>query len=586
MREASGICLRLAVGLILWARLAAAADTTAFTSGFVAGWNLNHGEYLVEVGQYLEAIEAFDTASEMAETPEVGAEAQLQKASVLAVFLDAPDDALRVYDDVIARYPGSEAAETALFRAAMTLFDDGQYARAAQYFERYLQQYPQGKSRGSAEFLLRQSRAQAPAAATAAPAATAEPATKVPPTVVVPATPTPVLAAATLAPASATRPAVVAARPVATFVPPATRVSAGTAGPTALPAPASAPPIAEVRTRIFKGQRKIRIEADGDMTLTPAAAPGRAIDFTARDGLVIAGSQPGVRELTVRADSPLTVRGDRGTRRYRGRITLRADGDALVAINHVGIEEYLYGVVTKESVPSWPAEALKAQAIASRTYALYQVQHRRDRPYDMVDDEGSQVYGGVAGEHASGRQAVDATRGMVLTYRDRPIYAMFTSNTGWHTGDPKFVFDQPLAYLQAVPDPYSPGEQLGRWTRTHSAGDLQRALSSIGVKLGPIRAIRPQLTCPSGRIIRVAIEDDKGEHVMRTRPTLGRALKLPEILLDIRRDGDKFVFAGGGFGHGIGMSQWGAKNMASKGFAAKDILAFYYRGAELTTMRP
>ena len=73
---------------------------------------------------------------------------------------------------------------------------------------------------------------------------------------------------------------------------------------------------------------------------------------------------------------------------------------------------------------------------------------------------------------------------------------------------------------------------------------------------------------------------------MRMRPTLGRALKLPEILLEVRHEGDRFVFAGGGFGHGVGLSQWGAKNMAGKGFAAKDILAFYYQGAVLTPLRP
>jgi stage II sporulation protein D len=362
---------------------------------------------------------------------------------------------------------------------------------------------------------------------------------------------------------------------------------ASAAGPTraaVLPAAATQPSIAEVRTRVFKGRRKIRIEADGPLTVTPPIATGRAIEFTAQNGLVRAGSEPGVREVSVSAASPLLLRDDRTSRHYRGSVTLRADGNTLLIVNHAGIEDYLYGVVTKESVPSWPIEALKAQAIASRSYALYQVQHRRDRAYDMVDDEGSQVYGGVEGESASGRRAVDETRGMVLTYRDRPIYAMFTSNTGWHTGDPKFVFDQPLAYLQAVKDPYSPGEQLGRWTRTFDAAEVQRALAKIGVRLGTIRAIRPQVSCPSGRIIRVAIDDDQGEHVMRTRPTLGRALNLPEILLDIRREGDKFVFAGGGFGHGIGLSQWGAKNMASKGIAVQQILDFYYRNTELVTL--
>ena len=77
------------------------------------------------------------------------------------------------------------------------------------------------------------------------------------------------------------------------------------------------------------------------------------------------------------------------------------------------------------------------------------------------------------------------------------------------------------------------------------------------------------------------IVDEGGTRRMRTRPTLGRAMDLPEILLDIRRDRDRFVFSGGGFGHGVGMSQWGARAMAVQGFAASEILAFYYRGAEL-----
>ncbi len=582
----------IALLLTLPAGVAGAAEPGAFTSIFVARWNLNHGEYLVDVGQYLEAIEAFDTATEMADDPNVVAEAQLQKASVLAVFLDAPDDALRVYDDLIARSPASSAAQAALFRAGMTLFDDAQYARAAQYFERYLQQYPQGTSHASAELLLQQSRAQA----AAAPAPTASPSVESAPVAAPPAVPTPPTSPPAV-PTPATSPSAVppqAASPTWSPTPVAQptdipRATATPLAPTAtVPSSPSAPiaGVAEVRVRVFKGHKNVRVESDGALSVTPPVASGRAIDFAAHDGLVSAAGQAGAREVSIRAEHPLMLRAGRAARRYRGRITLRADGNTLVIVNHVGMEEYLYGVVTKESVPSWPAEALKAQAIASRTYALYQVQHRRDRAYDMVDDEGSQVYGGVEGESAPGRRAVDETRGMVLAYRDRPILAMFTANTGWHTGDPKFVFSQAVPYLTAVPDPYSPGEQLGRWTRTYPAAEVQRALAAIGVRLGPIRAIRPQVTCPSGRIIRVAIEDDQGAHVMRTRPTLGRALKLPEILLNIERDGDRFVFAGGGFGHGVGYSQWGGKHMASKGFAVKDILAFYYRGAQLTTLRP
>jgi stage II sporulation protein D len=285
--------------------------------------------------------------------------------------------------------------------------------------------------------------------------------------------------------------------------------------------------------------------------------------------------------VPIPAARPRLRRAGRPARHYRGSVIVSADGNTLQIVNRVGLEEYLYGVVTKESVASWPPEALKAQAIASRTYALYQAQHRQDRDYDMVDDEGSQVYGGVEGESGAGRRAVDDTRSMVLAYRGRPIYAMFTANAGWSTGDPKYIFNQPLAYLTATPDPYSPGETMGRWTRRYSASEIRRKLFDIGVRLGPMRAIQPRLTCPSGRIVRAAIVDDRGSHEMRTRPTLGRALNLPEILLDVRREGDNFVFTGGGFGHGVGLSQWGAKAMAERGFSAKEILTFYYRGAEL-----
>ncbi len=504
----------LVVGLTLVLPYPAAtrAQPTDVTSSFVARWNLTHGKYLVDVGQYLEALEAFDTTIEMSTVDEVRLDALLQKASVLAVFLDAADDAIRLYDALVMQYPSSAAAPIAVFRAGMTLFDRGQYDRAAMYFERYLKQYPTGASRGSAQFLLQQSRAKAGSE----------------------------------------------------------------------PAPAAPPSITSVRVRILKGHGRAQIESAGALAVTPAVARGPILELKAHGGLVQVGAQPGVREITVSAERPLVIRIGGAVHQYRGALVVRADGDTLQLINRLGVEEYLYGVVTKESVASWPAEALKAQAIASRSYALYQAQHRQDRAYDMVDDEGSQVYGGVGGESAPGRRAVDGTRGVTLTYRGRPIYAMFTANAGWYTGDPAYIFNQPLPYLVAVPDPYSPNEQMGRWTRSYSVSEIRRLLAAIGVTLGSIRAIEPRVICPSGRIVRVDIVDEHGPHAMRTRPTLGRALKLPEILLGVRREGDRFIFAGGGFGHGVGLSQWGAKAMADKGASAKEILAFYYREVEMT----
>ena len=533
--------------LLLLQAGAAPAQQANFTSAFVARWNLSHGKYLVDVGQYLEAIEAFNTAFEMGTDGDLRTEALLERANVLAVFLDAPDDAIRVYDELITQYPKSSGAESALYRAGMVLFDGAQYARAAQYFERYLAEYPQGAAHGSVEFLLSQSRSKT------AP------------------TSTPSLSMATRPPAKASP------TPVAPPSPPGATPS--------LPTEAL-PSAVEVRVRILKGHARVRVESEGTLTVTPAGSSTHAVDLAATAGRVTFDQGQTAREVTVRSDRPFVLHAGALARHYRGHLSVRADGGTLVLINGVGIEEYLYGVVTKESVASWPAEALKAQAIASRTYALYQVQHRQQREFDMVDDEGSQVYGGVEGEGPSGRRAVDATRGVILAYRGRPLYAMFTANSGWYTGDPAFVFDQPLPYFAAVPDSHSPTQQLGRWTRSYTGAEIRRKLADIGVELGPIRAIEPRKTCPSGRIIMAAIVDDHGAHVMRTRPTLGRALSLPEILLNVEHRGDQFVFKGGGFGHGVGLSQWGAKDMADKGLTAKDILAFYYRGAELTTLAP
>jgi stage II sporulation protein D len=284
---------------------------------------------------------------------------------------------------------------------------------------------------------------------------------------------------------------------------------------------------------------------------------------------------------------PLRLRTGKLVQRFRGRLVVTAQGDTLQIVNHVGVEEYLYGVVTRESVASWPAEALKVQAIASRSYALYQAEHRRRFTYDLVADEGSQVYGGMDGESDAARRAVDATRGMVMSYKGQTILAMFSSNTGWHTGDAGFIFTTSLPYLKATPDPYSPGEAMGRWTRTFSEAEVRRRLSArLGKPLGRISELRAIRQCPSGRIVRIAVVHEHGSYEMPTRPTIGRALELPDILVGIRHEGDQFVFAGGGFGHGVGLSQWGAKAMAERGYKAPEILSFYYRNAELVQLLP
>jgi stage II sporulation protein D len=250
-------------------------------------------------------------------------------------------------------------------------------------------------------------------------------------------------------------------------------------------------------------------------------------------------------------------------------------------INEVDIEVYLYGVVPAEVPASWPLEALKTQAIAARTYALYQLKHRMDWRYDLVDSQGDQVYKGLHCAAEQTNQAVNATQGLILMHQRHPILAMYTSNTGWHSAYAEDVFDQALPYLIGVPDAYSPTQPMGRWKRTFTAKDIQRQLAHIGLQFGGIQDIIPQEVTPSGRIKKAKLVHSNGTQVLRARTTLRRALNLPEVLLKITRNQHTYVFEGGGFGHGVGLSQWGAKAMADEGKSAQYILQFYYRDVNL-----
>ena len=493
-----------------------------------ARWNISHGQYLIEVGQYLEALEAFQTALEATTSPDIRADAHLNRAVVLATYLDAFEAAAQEYQYILRAYASTRQAETALFRLGMLLFDQQRYREAVSQFETYLQRYPQGRFASSAETLLRSSRQ----------------ALSLPPSPVPPVPPV--------------------ARPV-------------------------------VRVRLLKGVKRLDVRSTAPLIVTAGAV--RTVHqgpVTLQPGaghILVQQQSSRVRELYVTAAAPLRVtqKNIRCGRRqaasaglYRGGLRVSLQDGKLRVVNDVDIESYLYGVVPAEVPGNWPLEALKAQAIAARTYAVYQSQHRQSWGFDVVDNQGDQVYKGVRCEAEPTTRAVDTTRGTILVHHDRPnrpILAMYTSNTGWHSASVGHIFSQPLPYLVGVRDPYSPTQPMGRWRRTHRAADVRHKLASlIRERVEAIEDIRPQEVTPSGRIKKVALVHADGRRVLRTRTTLKRALKLPDILVGITRQGDSFVFNGGGFGHGVGLSQWGAKAMAEAGKSVDEIVRFYYRG--------
>jgi stage II sporulation protein D len=216
-----------------------------------------------------------------------------------------------------------------------------------------------------------------------------------------------------------------------------------------------------------------------------------------------------------------------GAGSYRGRMEFRPGlFSGVDAINAVGLEDYVAGVVARESPSSWPQEALKAQAVAARTYAI--TTSRAEGTFDQYADTRSQVYGGIAAETASTIAAVTATRGQVVTYDGAPVVTYFFSTSGGRTEDVEnsFVGSAPKPWLKSVKDPYDDVSPKHRW------GPIRMSMSSAAARLsglvkGRLKGVRVRKRGSSPRIVRADVIGTGG----RTRVS-GATLRARLRLLD------------------------------------------------------
>ena len=270
-------------------------------------------------------------------------------------------------------------------------------------------------------------------------------------------------------------------------------------------------------------------------------------------------------------------------RGYLGDFKLVYKNGQIYLINYIDIEKYLYGVITSESLNSWDMEALKSQAVASRTFVLYQTKVRKNWLYDVRDDTFDQVYKGLNGVTKKSKLAANLTKGEVLTYKNKIILSQFCANVGWRSSSSKEIFNVDFPYLYSHIDKFSVLMPRGSWIKKVSLKNLEKNFKKMGINLGKIYNIVPYEKVRSGRVTKIKIFSDNGEKIFKTYTSLRRAAGLYDILLkDIEKKGNYFIFKGGGFGHGVGYSQWGAEAMAKKGFNYKDILKFYYKDVEIT----
>ncbi|MEO1340103.1 MAG: SpoIID/LytB domain-containing protein [Cyanobacteria bacterium J06635_13] len=269
-----------------------------------------------------------------------------------------------------------------------------------------------------------------------------------------------------------------------------------------------------------------------------------------------------------------------GDRWYRGTTRLILQDNGITAINNVDLEQYLYSVVGAEAVSSWPIEALKAQAVAARSYALYKRNVESNGIYDVDTTIGTQVYKGLDSEYTTTHEAVNSTLGQIMTYDNEVILAAFHSSSGGYTENVEDIWTSPLPYLRSVVD-YDHESPVFEWQQIIPVSKIRSLVAGIG----KIKGLQPAEITPRGRVITMKVTGDRGTTTISGKK-LRKTLDLRSTLFRVSTDGDNLHIKGRGFGHGLGLSQWGAYYLAQQGVNYHQILAHYYQSASLNRIEP
>ncbi len=282
---------------------------------------------------------------------------------------------------------------------------------------------------------------------------------------------------------------------------------------------------------------------------------------------------------------------------YRGRLILKRKAGSFMAINELGLEDYLRGVVACEMGAGAPVEALKAQAVAARSYALANMGKHKSEGYDLVSTIYDQVYRGVKAEYESTDEAVRETRGLVLVYRGKPAEARYHSTCGGKTaGASEILSGGRLSYLRGVNDrgghlfskkeAYCSASPHYSWSRTWTRDEFDDLVAKLIRSFfgedspGKIRRVRTAKT-RSGRVKELVIVTSGGRFRVPGDQVRSFFGGLPSTKFDIIFRGNVVKMEGGGYGHGLGMCQWGAMGMAHDGSDVRRILKHYYPGTRL-----
>ncbi len=347
-----------------------------------------------------------------------------------------------------------------------------------------------------------------------------------------------------------------------------------------------------IRVLISSGATSVRLKIIGayeavDLLQNKVFYQGENLKATVivyKEKFLLGNTETYSPKILIRAKEPeaLIINGQR----FRGDLALikKENGEFLV-INYIELDDYIKGILYHEASHYWPMEALKAQAVACRTYALYQRQSNASLDYDVTKDVYSQVYGGRSSERQRTSRAVEQTTGVILTYQGKIFPAYFHATCAGHTEDASVLWDTNLLPLKGVVCKFCRQSPHFDWHCVLTLSEIKEKLNNAGNKISRINDIEILSRDNSGRVLDLKVISDKKEKKISAKdfrniigPNIIRSTNFTVKVID----GDS-VFEGFGWGHGVGLCQWGAYFMAKDNYKYDQILEYYYPGSKIST---
>ncbi|UZP68523.1 SpoIID/LytB domain-containing protein [Desulfovibrio mangrovi] len=483
--------------------------------------------HLLDSGDLLECVDTWNMIQTFSTRPEDRAEALVRMGDIYSLFLGQPDEALAAYGAAMRVHPALPVLENAYFNAGMILYEQERLPEARATFQTYLLRYPKADRRETALFMLERMRTE-------------------------------------------TSPKV---------------------GQDALQG-------GEGSLQPLKGEPVLRVAIARASDLTfhlsaPVALQQGGVVLQAgshhcavRQGALLLDGRPAGKAASFLLAQNQRMKLGNSPAEYGGALSLLAQGGQVLVVNTLGMESYLEGVLPAEMPASFSPAALQAQTVAARSYALYLAGRSQEKAYDVAADTGFQVYGGLAMGNRQTRAAVRQTRGMALQFGGRVVLSYFHSHSGGVLEDDSQVWTADMPYYRVQHDEISNRARDMRWELVVAANDIAARMRESGFNVDGVQAVHVGRRTGSGRVGTVVIETPDRSVEMKGnafRLMLG-AERMRSTLCSMEWQGGSLVLSGVGYGHGVGMSQWGAQGMALAGATYEGILEKYYPDTRLVRL--